>query len=106
MKTTHTLIATIPHGDPDQGAELECKITFTFLKGAPAQGPNYYHGGQPADPDEIEFVKAEHYCNGKPSPFSGVFADMEQSSLDTLAETWLYDNETEAYEAMEAQEKA
>ncbi len=35
---------------------IEVDICFTYLKGAPAQGPSYSSGGQPADPDEIELV--------------------------------------------------
>lgn len=32
---------------------------YTFSKGSPATGPSYASGGEPADPDEIEFVKVE-----------------------------------------------
>ena len=88
MSTTHKLIACIPHGDPDLGAEIECEIAFTYLKGAPEQGPSYYSGGQPADPDEIEFVSARPFCTGKPSPFLD-YADMQQATLDDLARDWL-----------------
>lgn len=91
--TTHKLLATMPCGDPDLGAEVEAMVTFTYLKGAPEQGPSYASGGQPADPDEIEFVSAEHCCNGKPAPFHGGFADLEQNHLDDLAEAWLESDE-------------
>jgi len=90
--TTHKLVAVIPHGDPDIGAEVECEIKFSFLKGAPEQGPSYASGGQPADPDEIEFISATPLCNGKPSPYYGAFADLEQQSLDNLAEDWLLED--------------
>lgn len=91
-RTLHKMVAVIPHGDPDLGAEVECEIKFSFLKGAPEQGPSYASGGQPADPDEIEFISATPLCNGKPSPYYGAFADLEQQSLDGLAEDWLLDD--------------
>lgn len=89
MTTTHKLLVTISCGDPDLGAEVEAMVTFTYLKGAPERGPSYANGGQPSDPDEIEFVSAEHYCNGKPSPFHGGFSADEQKWLDDVAEAWL-----------------
>lgn len=36
--------------------EDEQTITFEFRAGAPERGPTYWHGGLPADPDEIEVV--------------------------------------------------
>lgn len=93
MKTTHKLLATMPCGDPDLGAEVEAMVTFTYLKGAPEQGSSYASGGQPADPDEIEFVSAEHYCNGKPAPFHGGFSADEQKWLDDVAVAWLCAND-------------
>jgi hypothetical protein len=92
-KTTHTIDACIGIGDPDLGAECDLRITYTFLKGAPEQGPSYYSGGQPADPDEIEFVKCVQIVNGKESPRSGAFADLEQDSLDAIAHAWLEGDE-------------
>lgn len=89
----HKTIQTLPVGDPDLGAEVEVEITFSFLQGAPEQGPSYASGGQPADPDEVELVKAVRLCNGKPAPFDGAFADLEQGQLDDLATTWLESDE-------------
>ena len=89
MSTTHKLMACIPHGDPDLGAEIECEITFTYSPGRPAV--MYLRNGDPgypADPDEIEFLSAAPYCNGKPSPFLD-YADMQQATLDDLARDWL-----------------
>lgn len=57
-RTTHKMKAVCPFGL--DGIQVE--ITYTFLKGAPEQGPSYASGGQPADPDEIEFVSV-HYAN-------------------------------------------
>ena len=87
--STHKLMATIPHGDPDLGAEIECQITFSYTRGRPAV--MYLRNGDPgypADPDEIEFMSAAPYCNGKPSPFLD-YADMQQATLDDLARDWL-----------------
>lgn len=96
MATKHKLIATIPHGDPDIGAEVECEITFNYTPGRPAV--MYLQNGDPgypADPSEIEFISAAPFCNGKPSPFYGAFADLEQASLNDLAEAWLYSDDGE-----------
>ena len=85
--STHKLMATLPHGDPDLGAEIECQITFSYTRGAP---PIIYpaDNADPGWPDEIEFVSAAPYCNGKPSPFLD-YADMQQATLDDLARDWL-----------------
>ena len=32
---------------------------YTFKRGSPASGPTFYSGGEPGDPDEVEFVKVE-----------------------------------------------
>jgi hypothetical protein len=69
---TYSILTTIPHGPKDLGAEIDVLVTFK------------------TDMD-IEFVSAEPYCNGNPRPFYGVFADLEQSWLDDLAEDWLED---------------
>ena len=85
----HTLMATIGVGDPDLGAEVECKITFEFRRGSPDywnKSGGHWEQGWDA---EVEFLTAENYCLGKPSPFYGAYADMEQSSLDAVAESWL-----------------
>lgn len=106
-RTHHKLTAVIPHGDPDLGAEIECEITFAFLKGAPEQGPSYASGGQPADPDEIEVVKVVHLVNGKPSPFYGVYADLEQAALEDMASEWLQeDGFAEACEVVASDDEA
>jgi len=109
MSTKHKLRATIPCGPADLGAEVDVEVTFTYLKGAPEQGPSYYSGGQPADPDEIELVKATPLAaNGKPAPYYGAFADMEQASLDDLVRDWLEtdDGITAAMDAVEADMEA
>lgn len=96
--TKHRLIATIPCGDPDLGAEVEVEITFTFLKGS----ADYYNraGGhwEQGWGAEIEFESAKHLVNGKPAPFL-MFPDLEQAWLDDLARDWLEsdDGQDEAY---------
>lgn len=89
MASKHTILATIAVGDPDLGAEVEAKITFTYTKGAPATGPSYDSGGEPDYAAEVELVSAEPYCNGKPAPYYGAFADMEMASLQDIAANWL-----------------
>ncbi len=89
-RTQHKLVATVGMGDPDIGAEVEVEIVFSFTPGQPAV---MYGTPQPADDAEIEFISATPLCNGKPSPYSGAYADMEQSSLDALAEAWLLEGD-------------
>lgn len=93
MKATqHKLVAVIPVGDPDLGAEVECEIAFTFTKGSPdywnKSGGHWEQGWA----GEVEFVSATPLCNGKPSPYYGAFADMEQASLNDIAESWLLED--------------
>ena len=89
----HTIDTCLGMGDPDLGAEADLRITYTFIKGAPEQGPTYASGGQPADPDEIEFVSCVQMIDGKEHPTSGMFGHLEQSSLDAIAEAWLLGDE-------------
>jgi len=53
-RTTHRMRASCPFANSDDGIEVE--ITFTYLPGHPATGPSYASGGDPATPDEVEFV--------------------------------------------------
>lgn len=99
-RTQHKLIAVIPHGDPDIGAEVECEITFTFTPGVPVR---MYGTPQPAEDATIDFVSAAPIINGKPSSYGGAYADMEQSSLDAIAFDWLEDEGlVEAFEVVAA----
>lgn len=98
MSTKHKLRTVLSfEGDP----EIEVEIAFTFLRGAPERGPNYWSGGQPADPDEIEFIGAARLFNGKPEPFCGPSAALAQEWLDDIASHWLETDEGQA-EAIEA----
>lgn len=67
----------------NEGDGFDVFITFTHKKGAPAQGPSYSSGGQPADPPEIEFVSVEPCEHGLLNP---VYA---QPYLDDWARGWL-----------------
>ena len=55
-RTTHRMKALCPFALD----AIEVEITYTYLPGAPEQGPTYSSGGQPADPDEVEFVSVGH----------------------------------------------
>lgn len=68
MTATHTLRVTLPHGDPDAGAEIECEIAVTA---------------------GLEFMSATPIVNGEPCVYEGNFADMKQTILDDLARAWL-----------------
>lgn len=64
----------------------EYAITYTYLDGAPEQGPSYASAGQPADPDEIEFVSVKPVIGVLDA---GVFTPDAQSELDSWASDWL-----------------
>ena len=96
MSSTHKIDATIPVGDPDQGAEIEARITFTYQPRVAERGPTYSSGGQPAEPEMAEWVSAERLINGKPSPFYSAFADLEKGSFDAACEAWLESDEGQA----------
>ena len=94
--STHKIDVCIPVGDPDLGAEIEVRITFTFHGRVEEQGPSYASGGQPAEPAMAEWFSAAPIVDGKPSAYSGAFADMEQSSLNDIAANWLESDEGQA----------
>jgi hypothetical protein len=85
----HTLIATIPCGDPDLGAEVEAKITFGFVKGSRDYWNRAHGTWEQGYGPEVSFEKAEPYCNGRPHPYHGAFADLEQDHLNDLCIDWL-----------------
>lgn len=81
----HRMLATIPHGDPDIGAEVDAYVTFDYHAAQPFR--MYKNNGDPADPPDpemVEFVKAEPLRS-----YYGAFADMELASLQDIASTWL-----------------
>ncbi|CAB4147117.1 hypothetical protein UFOVP1020_7 [uncultured Caudovirales phage] len=92
----HTINAVIPVGDPDLGAAIDCRITFTFHGRVEEQGPSYASGGQPAEGAVAEWMSAVAIEDGKPAPYGGHFAELEQSSLDSIASAWLESDEGQA----------
>jgi len=71
--------------------EDEQTITFEFRAGAPERAPTYWHGGLPADPDELEVISVTPGAGD-----AGGFTDMAQRALEDEAETWL---SSEGYDA-------
>ena len=96
MSSTHTIDASIAVGDPDLGAAIDCRITFTFHPNVPEQGASYASGGQPAEGAVAEWMSAVAIEDGQPAPYGGAFADLEQSSLDSIAIAWLEGDEGQA----------
>ncbi len=96
MSSTHTIDASIPVGDPDLGAAIEARITYTFHGRVAEQGPTYASGGQPAEGAVAEWMSAAPLDNGQPAPYAGHFAELEQSSLNSIASAWLEGDEGQA----------
>lgn len=104
MRSKHTMIATIPVGDPDLGAEVEAKITFNYTPGVAARifGPPELC--EPGYGATVEFVRAEPSLFGKPYKYEGAFADLELAALQDTCENWLEsdDGYAEAINSAEA----
>ena len=96
MSSTHTIDAVIPVGDPDLGAAIEARITFTYHSRVAEQGPSYTSGGQPAEGAVAEWMSAVAIEDGQPAPYGGAFADLEQSTLNAIASAWLESDEGQA----------
>lgn len=67
MTRRYTYAATLTWGGDIQTGETEVTCSYTVSWGAPAQGPSYASGGQPADPDEIDDIQILT-VDGKPWP--------------------------------------
>ncbi len=91
--SAHTIDATIAVGDPDLGAAIEARITFTFHDRVAEQGASYASGGQPAEGAVAEWMSAVAIEDGQPARYAGHFADLEQSTLDSIASAWLESDE-------------
>ena len=89
----HEIDATIPVGDPDLGAAIDCRITYTFHGRVAEQGASYASGGQPAEGAVAEWMSALAIEDGQPAPYGGAFADLEQSTLNAIASEWLESDE-------------
>ena len=100
----YTYAACLTWGGDIQTGEADVECSYTVSWGAPAQGPSYASGGQPADPDEIDDIRILT-VDGTPWPVDltsgGYMSAAEQH--DMLAEKLLsdcYDDMLEAaYEA-------
>ena len=94
--SAHTIDATIAVGDPDLGAAIDCRITYTFHGRVAEQGASYASGGQPAEGAVAGWMSAVAIEDGQPAPYGGHFKDLEQSSLDSIASAWLEGDEGQA----------
>lgn len=83
----HKMRATIPHGDPDIGAEVDCEIVFSFTAGAGPTGPSYSSGGEPGYPAEVELVSVDGNLLDM-----GAFQDLHQKAIEDLVSDWLQDD--------------
>ena len=54
MRTKHTAKTAMTLELAGSEIVREVQVRFTYLPGAPEQGPSYASGGQPAEPDEVE----------------------------------------------------
>lgn len=105
MSTKHKMRTVLQYGDPDIGAEIECEILFAFYPGRAAS----YYGDtpHPDEPAQIDFHRAEPFCNGKPAPFAGPDAGTQMACLNELAEAWFATDEgqTEAFATVRADDE-
>lgn len=84
MATRHKMRATIPHGDPDLGAEVECDIVFSHTPGA---APILYppDNADPGYPAEVELVSVKANLLDM-----GAFQDLHQKALEDFVSDWLH----------------
>jgi hypothetical protein len=68
MSRRYTYATTLSWGGDVTTAEVEVEVSYAVTWGAPARGPSYASGGQPADPDEIDDIRLEK-VEGKPRPW-------------------------------------
>jgi hypothetical protein len=90
MSKTFALSANYSDEDPDTGhvrAEVDVIIHFNFTPGSPSYYDTNLGGWLPADPEEIEFDKAEIDLGaGKCEPACPVLAAWAESYLDDHAD--------------------
>lgn len=94
--STHKIDAVRSGTSQGMDWDIDYTITFNFVRGAPAQGPSYSSGGQPADPAEISFVSISPDAGDH-----GVYTDIAQKWLVEWAEEWLAEHHDEAIEIAE-----
>lgn len=59
MSRRYTYTTELTWGGDEPTAEHEVTVSYTVAWGAPEQGPTYWHGGLPADPDEVDDIRLE-----------------------------------------------
>jgi hypothetical protein len=64
----HVILATIPHGPKDMGAEVEAKVSFIYITTSPPQ---------------VDFISARH------TGIDRGYGKLEHEWLDDLARDWL-----------------
>jgi len=82
----HKMSATIPHGDPDIGAEIDCEIEFNFTPGSADywnKRGGHWEQGYPA---EVELVSVTANLLDM-----GAFQDLHQKALEDWVSGWLQD---------------
>ena len=94
--TTTVITASLCWGGDIQTGEAEVTAQYTVVWGAPARGPSYASGGEPADPDEIVDVRIL-ILDGRPWSDADwrSFGRTREEAHDTLAEKLIDDCEDE-----------
>ena len=80
-RTTHRMKALCPFALDS----IEVEIVYTFTPGAPEQGPSYSSGGQPGDPDEVEFVSVETWLTSAFLPVPSIRKMLDEWAIEYLA---------------------
>ncbi len=96
MSSQHKIDATRSGEFNGMDYDEDYVITFSYVRGAPATGPTYSSGGQPAEPAEIEFVSVTPDAGDH-----GAFTDLAQSGLEQWAQFWLDEHYDECIELAE-----
>lgn len=78
---THKITAYRCGTTDDVDWEAEYEVVYKVTWGSPEQGPSYSSGGQPADPDEVEFVSITPRAGDRGA----------QDELENWASDWLQD---------------
>ena len=80
----HKMTATIPHGDPDIGAEIECDIVFSFTPGSSDYWNRHVGTWEQGYPAEVELVSVTANLLDM-----GAFHDLQQKHLEDIVSDWL-----------------
>jgi hypothetical protein len=93
MARTRTLQlrVSLPQGDPDIGAEIDCVMDVLYTP----ETPSRHWDIEPGQPADLQLVKV------RPVHAFDYFVELQQDSLDSLAEFWLETDE--AYDMARAE---